>query len=451
MDRPVVRYAKSGNVHVAYQLFGSGSLNLIVTPGSISHLDYYWQEPGLRRFLEELGNFANVAVFDKRGTGLSDRESGVPTYEERMDDIRAVMDAANFHDALLMGLSEGTPMSVLFAASYPSRTKGLVLYGSEAKGMWSPDYPWEATREEWEESFERTDRTWGTMEATERAVKALAPSRLGDEKFSSWLGEMRRMGSSPGAAIALGRSEMNMDVRSILPSIHVPTVVIHLRDDKAVDVGEGRFVASHIPGARLVELPGVDHMFFVDKQLTDRILEEIRGFASGLESAVTTDRMLATVVFTDIVDSTKKVAQLGDLSWQKLLQKHNSMITNEIHKFRGELVKNTGDGFLAIFDGPTRAIRCAWDVTRYAKQLGIEVRAGLHTGECIVTSADVSGIAVHIASRIMNEASGGEVLVSSTVKDLVYGSGVSFTDRGEYLLKGLEDKRKLFSVQTVPS
>ncbi len=449
LAKPEVRYAKSGSVHVAYQVFGDGPVNLVVTPGSITHLDYYWDEPGMRRFLERLGKFARVATFDKRGTGLSDRLTGAPTFEERMDDIRAVMDAAHFDNSVLVGVSDGVPMSILFAASYPSRTRGLVLYGGEAKGSWSPDYPWENTREQWEEAIERIERTWGTRESDGRVVSFMAPSRIGDEKFTRWLGEMRRMGGSPGTSIALARSEMNMDVRSILPTIHVPTIVIHLTGDKACDIGEGRYLANHIPGARIVELPGVDHMFFVDTELTHRILEEIQKFALEVEPAAHQDRMLTTALFTDIVDSTKKAAELGDTRWQKVLEKHESMVRNEISRFSGRVVKNTGDGFLATFDGPTRAIRCAWTVTKSAGQIGIDVRAGVHTGECVVGPADMSGIAIHIASRVLDEASPGEVMVSGTVKDLVYGSGISFKDRGEHQLRGIEEKRRLFSVESV--
>jgi len=450
MAKPEVRYAKSGNVHIAYQTYGDGPVNLVHTPGSISHLDYYWEEPGLRRYREALGKFAKVASFDKRGTGLSDRDLGVPTFEERMDDIRAVMDAAQFKDAVLIGMSEGVPMSILFAASYPSRTRGLVLCGAEAKGTWAPDYPWAATKEQWEASFEREERTWGTKEWTERAVSFLAPSRVGDETFTRWLGEMRRMGASPGVSIALDKSEMNMDVRSVLPTIHVPTMVMHVTGDRACNIAEGRYVAERIPGARFVELPGVDHMFFVNPELTDRISSEIRKFALELEPVTNADRMLATVLFTDIVDSTRKAVELGDIKWQTVLEQHNSMVSNEILRFRGTIVKNTGDGFLATFDGPTRAIKCAWKVTQAAKNLGIEVRAGVHTGECILGPTDVSGIAVHTASRVVDEASTGEVLVSGTVRDLVYGSGISFKERGEYTLKGIEEKRRLYSVESVP-
>lgn len=444
-----VRYANSGGVHIAYQVYGSGPINLVYAPGSITHLDYRWDEPSSRRFFEALGRFARVAIFDKRGTGRSDRDTGIPTFEENMDDIRAVMDSANFHDAILFGMSGGVAMSILFAASYPSRTRRLILYGGEVKGIWDPDYPWAATKDEYEKSIERTERIWGTEEWVERRVSALAPSRVGDTAFTRWLGDTSRMGGSPGAAVALSKSEMALDVRSILPSVQVPTLVIHLTGDRVCNIEEGRYIAKHIPNARLLELPGVDHLFYVDPQVTDRILQEVRSFVEVAEPASNPDRMLTTVLFTDIVGSTKKATELGDDRWQSILEKHNSMVRREVQRFSGVVVKNTGDGFLVTFDGPTRALRCAWAITRSARELGIEVRAGVHTGECIIGATDVSGIAIHMASRILDEASAEEVLVSSTVKDLVYGSGISFKDRGEYELKGIEEKRRLFAVERV--
>ncbi len=443
---PEVRYAKSGDVHIAYQVYGSGPVNIVMAPGTITHLEYYWKLPEMRRWLEGLGKFARVAIFDKRGTGMSDRDAGIPTYEERMDDIRAVMDAVRFDDAILVGVSDGVPMSILFAASYPLRTRGLVLYGGEAKGSWAPDYPWQPTEDKLEEYLRSIEQMWGTKEWEERGVSFLAPSRLGDPAFTRWLSEQMRMGGSPGAAIKLAKSEMNMDVRSVLPAIRVPTLVVHLTDDKGSNVQEGRYIANHIPGARLLELPGRDHMFFVDTRLTDRILREVQTFATGMEPPTRTDRRLTTVLFTDIVDSTKKAAELGDNKWLILLEQHNSMVKNRIERFGGVVVKSTGDGFLATFEGPTGAIKCAWEITRSAKELGIEDRAGVHTGECIIGSTDVSGIAVHVASRVLDEASAGEILVSGTVRDLVYGSRIAFADRGERLLKGIEEKRRLYSV-----
>jgi class 3 adenylate cyclase len=447
LDVPDIRYAKSGEIHVAYQVYGKGPVNLVLTPGSISHLDYYWNEPGGRRWLEGLGEFARVARFDKRGTGLSDREAGIPTFEERMDDIRAVMDAAGFDDAVLVGFSDGVPMSILFAASYPTRTRGLVLYGGEAKGTWDPDYPWASTKEQWEATLKTTERSWGTWEWAERRVSRLVPSRLGDQAFIRWAAEAWRMGGSPGSALAYAKSEMNMDVRSALPAIHVPTLVIHLSDDKVCNIEEGRYIARHIPGARMLELQGTDHVFFyTETELTDRILGEIQKFATGVEPVTRADRMLTTVLFTDIVASTRRAADLGDIRWKGVLERHNSLVKDEIQRFNGVVVKNTGDGFLARFESPSGAIRCAWNITRSAKELGIEVRTGVHTGECIISSTDVGGIAIHMASRILNEAQPGEVLVSSTVRDLVYGSRISFTDREEHELKGIDERRHLYAV-----
>jgi class 3 adenylate cyclase len=446
MGPPEVRYAKSGDVHIAYQVFGSGPINLVYAPGSVTHLDYRWEYPGSKRFFESLGKFARAAIFDKRGTGRSDRDTGIPTFEQNMDDIRAVMDAANFPDAALFGMSGGVAMSILFAASYPSRTRSLILYGGEAKGSWDPDYPWASTKDQWQSSFDRIERTWGTKEWEDRRVSALAPSRRGDEEFARWLGDTSRMGGSPGSALALGKSEMAMDVRSILPSVHVPTLVIHLSGDRACNVEEGRYIAARIPNARLLELPGVDHLFYVDERLTDRIVQEIKNFVTQTELVPPSDRMLTTVLFTDIVGSTGKAAELGDSKWQGVLDRHNSMVRTEVAKFSGSVVKSTGDGFLATFDGPTRALRCACAVTKSAKNLGIEIRAGAHTGECVVGPTDVSGIAVHLASRILDEAPAGEVFVSSTVRDLVYGSGITFKDQGEHQLKGIQEKRRLFSV-----
>jgi len=446
LSRPPIRYAKSGDVHIAYQLFGKGSVNIVLTPGSISHLDYVWKEPGYCRFLEGLAEFAKVVIFDKRGTGLSDRQAGIPTYADRMDDIRAVMDAAQFDNAVLFGISEGVPMSILFAAAYPSRTRGLILYGGLAKGSWSPDYPWGERREEVEARLDLVERYWGTREMAERGVSRMAPSKIGDEKFTRWLWEMRRMGSTPGALIALEKSNLNMDVRHVLPTIRVPTLVIHLRGDRDVNIEEGRYIAKHIPGAKMVELEGIDHMFIVDPKVTERILGEVREFVLNIGSPGPVDRMLATVLFTDIVGSTMKAAELGDAGWKELLEKHNRIVREEVQRNGGIVIKSTGDGFLATFDGPTRALKCACSIRESLNSLGIQIRAGLHTGECIFSESDVSGIAVHIASRTMNLASPNEILLSSTVRDLVYGSNISFEDKGEHELKGIEGKRHLFSL-----
>ncbi len=448
MTKPQIRYAKSGNVHIAYQVFGNGPVNIVFTPGIVSHQDLVWEYPGSTKFLEGLAQFARVAHFDKRGTGLSDRDVRVPNFEERMDDIRAVMDAAHFDKAVLLGFSEGVPMSVLFAASYPSRTNGLVLYGGEARGLWAQDYPWASRSEDWEASFQRMEQMWGTKEYLDRIVSSLAPSKLSDEPFTRWLSDMFRMGSSPGANLALARSEMMMDVTSILPAVRVPTLVIHLTGDRACNVEEGKFLARHIPGARFVELPGGDHLFYVEDRLTYAILGQLRTFVSGIGQASETSRVLTTLLFTDIVNSTRKAAELGDERWEKILEEHNSIVEEEIRKFRGIKVKNTGDGFLATFDGPSRAINCACAVTEGAKRIGLEVRAGLHTGECIIGNGDVGGIGVHIAARVLEMARPSETVVSSTVKDLVVGSKIAFSDRGLHQFKGVVGRWHIFAVQS---
>jgi len=437
---PDVKYAKSGNVHIAYQVFGNGPTNLVFAPGLISHFNYWWKYSGTIRFFEGLAKFARVATFDKRGTGLSDREAGIPTFEERMDDIRAVMDSAGFDKAVLYGASEGAAMSMLFAATYPSRTLALIIYGGQAKGCWSPDYPWEHTKEEYQADWELHERIWGTNEHLQRLV-----SRHGEE-LGRWFFEAECAGASPGAYIALQKSYINMDVRHVLSSIHVPTLILNRVGDQ---IGGARYIASHIQGAKLVELPGEKHFFFGEPEIVDRIVDEVRKFVTDLKRVAQVDRMLMTVLFTDIVGSTTKDAEHGDMGWQALLEKHNSILASEVQRFSGFLVKNTGDGILATFDGPTRAIRCAWAITKLTRDIGLEIRAGIHTGECIVGKSDVSGIAVHLAHRVMEQADGGEVLVSETVKDLVYGSGIKFVNKGEFELKGFEEKKHLFSVVDV--
>ena len=449
LARPEIKYTKSKNVHIAYQVFGNGPINIVFTPGSVSHQDLVWEYRGLVKFLEGLGQIGRIVHFDKRGTGLSDRDIGIPTFEERMDDIRAVMDAAGFETAVLLGFSEGVPMSAIFAAVYPSRTKGLILYGGEARGLRTKDYPWAPTQEDWEAIFRRTEETWGTKEADERRVLGLAPSCQGDDNFTRWLSSLFRMGGSLGSHLALARSEMMLDIRNILPTIHVPTLVLHFTEDRACSVEEGRYIASRIPGAKFVEMPGKDHLFYVNENLTELVLRELRNFISGIGPATEVSRVLTTVLFTDIVDSTAKNVELGDRKWQDLMAKYNSLMNEKILKFRGMLVKTTGDGILATFDGPTRALRCAWEMVHSVEALGIKMRAGVHTGECVLDRGDISGIAVNVASRILDEAGAGQVMISSTVRDLVYGSGIVFQDHDEYKLKGIEEKRRLFSLASL--
>jgi len=435
---PQTRYAKSGDVHIAYQVVGDGPFDLVFVPGWVSHLEVAWEEPSLARFYNRLASFSRLILFDKRGTGLSDRVSvkEVPTLEQRMDDVRAVMDAVGSERAALMGASEGGPMSVLFAATYPQRTSALVLYGTMARR-----FELRPTDEQLQPVFDAMERTWGQAMDT----GLWAPSRAHDQQFKEWLARLGRLGASPGAAAALIRMMIQMDVGHVLSAIRVPTLVIHRTGDRAVAVDLGKRLAEQIPGAKYAELPGDDHLPWVGD--ADAILDEIEEFLTGVRPAPEPDRVLATVLFTDIVGSTERAAELGDHRWRDLLDSYYSLARKELAFFRGREVKTTGDGFLATFDGPARGIRCACAISDSARPLGIEVRAGLHTGECEIMGEDIGGIAVHIGARVAAQAGSGEVLVSSTVKDLVAGSGLRFEDRGAHALKGVPEEWRLFAVE----
>lgn len=440
---PETRYAKSGDVHVAYQTFGSESINLVLTPGWASHIEYAWEEPVYARFLRRLGTFGKVAWFDKRGTGLSDRVPEMPTLEQRMDDIRAVMDAVGFEHAVLFGISEGGSMAMLFAATYPKRTDALVLYGSFAKRIWSEDYPWAPTPEEREKWIESLEKGWGGT--TE--ISTLAPSALNDEAFSKWFATYGRLSVSPSGAVALARLNTQIDVRHVLSAIHVPTLVIHRTGDRDVKVEEGRFLARKIPGARFVELPGNDHVPWAGN--VDEIVDEIEEFLTGRKSPEPSDRVLATILMTDIVSSTERLNELGDTKWKNLLTRHNELVRKELARYRGREVKTTGDGFLATFDGPARAIKCACSIRDNVRELGISIRVGLHTGECeVIGESDIGGVGVHIAQRVESKAGPDQILVSSTVKDLVSGSGLKFNDLGLHSLKGMPEKWRLYEVKS---
>jgi class 3 adenylate cyclase/pimeloyl-ACP methyl ester carboxylesterase len=391
-------------------------------------------------FLERLSSFSRVVMFDKRGTGTSDKVGELPTLERRMDDVRAVMDAAGIRRAALLGVSEGGPMSALFAATYPERTLALILYGSYAKRLRSPDYPWAPSLEERKRWFDLIEKEWGGI----ADLATLAPSVTGDSQFANWWGTYLRMSASPRDAAALGRMNTEIDIRNVLLSIHVPTLVLHRTGDLDIAVGNGKYLAEGIPNAKWVELPGVDHLPWVGD--ADGLLDEMEEFLTGARPAPTKERVLATVLFTDIVDSTRKAAELGDARWRELLSKHNSFARKEISRYRGREVKTTGDGFLATFDGPARGINCALAIRDSVRQLGLEVRAGLHTGECELMGSDVGGIAVNTAARVAAQAEPGSVLVSSTVKDLVAGSGIVFLDRGSYQMKGIPGEWRLFAV-----
>jgi len=441
---PRTEYARSGDLHIAYQVVGDGPLDLVYVPGWVSHVELAWEEPSLARFLGRLASFTRLIVFDKRGTGLSDRvpPSQLPPLEERMDDLRAVMDAAGSKRAAIFGFSEGGNLSTLFAASYPERTRALLLFGTFAKRLWSPDYPWAPTAEQRQQFYAEVERDWG------RGIdlSLYVPSKMGDEAFLDRLNAYFRNAASPGAAVTLLRMNSAVDARHILPAIHVPTLVMHRTGDRSVRIDESRWLAQQVPGARFVELAGEDHMPWVGDQ--DSVLDEIQEFLTGDRPEREPDRVLATVLVTDIVGSTRHAARLGDRAWGELLERHHATVRRELDRFRGVEIDTAGDGFLATFDGPARAVGCAFRIHNAVKSLGIEIRAGLHTGEIELAGGKVHGIAVHTAARIAAQAQTGEVLVSSTVKDLVSGSGIEFADRGSHALKDIPREWQLFAAGT---
>ncbi len=441
MSVPQTRYARSGEVNIAYQVVGSGPIDLVFVAGWVSNIDAFWQEPAVARFFERLASFSRLILFDKRGTGLSDRvpEDRLPTLEQRMDDVRAVMDAAGSERAALFGVSEGGPMCVLFAATFPQRTSALVMYGSYARRMWAPDYPWAPGPEERERWYQALQAGW----AEGADVESLAPSA--DQRFREWWARYLRMSASPGAAIALGRMNTQIDVRAVLPAVKVPTLVLHRSGDRDIDIGGSRWLAAQIDGARFVELAGVDHLAFVGDP--DALLDGVEEFLTGVRRGPEPDRVLATIAFTDIVDSTRRAADLGDRAWRDLLSKHHQTVRGLLERFRGRELDTAGDGFCAAFEGPARAIRCAQAIEQELTRLGLAVRAGIHTGECEVLGDKLAGIAVHIAARIAATAAAGEIRVSSTVRDLVSGSGIDFDDLGATGFKGVPGEWRVFRVR----
>jgi pimeloyl-ACP methyl ester carboxylesterase len=433
--QPETRYAKSGDLNIAYQVVGDGPFDLVYVPGWISNIELMWEDPDQAHLLRRLASFSRLILFDKRGTGLSDPVplDRLPTLEERMDDVRAVMDAAGSDSAALFGFSEGGLMSVLFTATYPERTPALVVYGIFAKRIWSADYPWAPTPEARRREFEALERNW----ATRMDLDQLVPSA--DEAFKRRLATYFRRSASPGAAVALLRMNTEIDVRDVLPSIQVPTLVLHRTDDLDVKVEEGRWIAEQIPGAKYVELPGDEHTVWAGD--VDALVDEVEEFLTGVRRGPEPERVLSTVLFTDIVGSTERAAQLGDRGWSGLVEQHHARVRRELEQWRGREVDTAGDGFLAAFDGPGRGIRAGCAIRDSVRPLGLEIRAGLHTGECQVAGDKVRGIAVHTGARIAAVAAAGEVLVSSTVKDLVAGSGIVFEDRGLRELKGVGEWR----------
>jgi len=441
---PETRYALSGDVHIAYQVVGDGPIDLVFVPGFVTHMELQWKLPEYGAFINELGSFSRLIRFDKRGTGMSDPVSGAPNLETRMDDVRAVMDAVGSRRAAFYGLSEGAAMSILFAATYPERTAALIVRSCSPRTLWAADFPWGRSEQAYQREMDGALRVFGTRAEARESVRALGMQS--DDEVEAFV-DYVRFGTSPGMLEALYRMNKEIDVREVLPTVRVPALVMHGSDDQVVPLQVGGYTAQRMHSARLLELPGVGHLAIRGGAT---IASEIKRFLTdvsqtGWEEA-DADRMLATVLFTDIVESTAKAIELGDRDWRKLLERHNETIRRELLRFRGREIDTTGDGFLAIFDGPARAIRCACAVVDRVRELGISIRAGLHTGECEVTGGKVAGIAVHTGARVASEAVADEVLVSSTVKDLVAGSGIAFQERGLRELKGIPGEWRLFAV-----
>jgi pimeloyl-ACP methyl ester carboxylesterase/class 3 adenylate cyclase len=438
---PETRYAKSGDVHIAYQVVGDGPIDLVFVPGFVSNVEATWQQPARAAFFRRLASFSRLILFDKRGTGMSDRTSQIFTLEQRMEDVHAVMDAAGSKRAALFGLSEGGPMSFLFAASYPQRTSTLVIYGSYAKRAWAPDYPFGWKPDTWDRVLGNIERAWGTAEDSNIAM--YAPSIADDAQRAAAAAAYFRAAASPGAALAVMKMNREIDVRDVLPSVHVPTLILHRVGERVSEIGHARYMAGRIPGAKLVELPGIDHMpWFGDNAA---ILDQVELFLTGQRQAAEPERVLATVQFTDIVQSTERAAALGDRHWREVLENFQTMVREELRQHRGREIDTAGDGFLAAFDGPARAIRCAASVRAGARSQGLEIRAGVHTGECELIGGKLGGIAVHIGARVAAQAVPGEIVVSQTVKDLVAGSGLSFAERGVHALKGVPGEWRLYA------
>jgi class 3 adenylate cyclase len=439
-----VAFARSGDVHIAYRVVGDGPIDLVYVVGAYTHLDVYWEQPAFRRYCERLGEFARVVVFDKRGMGMSDRVPGATPLDERMDDIRAVMDAIGSESAAIMGESEGGPLGILFAAAHPDRTRALILQGAEVRERNDDEWAWgDGTREELEAYWRSLPEQWGL----EGRFINLAPSLEGDPALPSltaWWAKMQRNAVTPAGWEAFSRMAFDIDVREVVPSIHVPTLILHTTEDRIGRIEQARWLADHLPGAKFVELPGGDHVPWFRP---DAVLAEIREFLTGSREPEEPDRVLATVLFTDVVGSTQLATRLGDQRWRDVLETHHTVVRSELARYRGREVDTAWDGFLAVFDGPARAIRAALAIVAAVRATGIEVRAGVHTGEIEqLPDGGVRGIAVHIGARVMAAAGPSEVLVSSAVRDLVAGSGFTFVDRGVHTLKGVEEERRLYAV-----
>jgi pimeloyl-ACP methyl ester carboxylesterase/class 3 adenylate cyclase len=452
MERPATQYARSGDYHIAYQVLGEGPPDLVYVPGWISHLDLYWEEPSIARFLRDLASFSRLIIFDKRGIGLSDPvpPTSMPNLEERTDDVRAILDAIGSEQAVLLGQGYGCPIALFFAATHPERVSRLVLYAATVKaGLRTDDFPWGPTEEErrgWQESAEE----WGTDAFAASWVARLAPSAADNAQFVEWAGRMMRTAASPATAQAFMRMQTFMDARDVLPLIRVPTLVLD-RSEAHMPKGpvdmppleESRYIAERIPGATFVALPGKDYLPWIGDP--ESIVAEVARFVTGEAPARRPDRVLTTVLFTDMVDSTRRAAELGDQRWRELLERHNALVRSYLDEYRGREIDRAGDGFLATFDGPARAIRCAQAIVTSASREGLDVRAGVHSGEVELLEQGIGGISVHVGARVAAKAAPGEVLVTSTVRDLVAGSGIEFEERGDEPLKGVPGRWHLFS------
>jgi pimeloyl-ACP methyl ester carboxylesterase len=439
-DRPETRYAWSGEFCIAYQVYGDGPIDIVLVPGWVSHLEVAWEHPGYRRFMDRLASFARVVVYDKRGTGLSDPVEAAPAFDPRLDDLSTVLQAAGCRRPVLFGWSEGATIAALFAATHPDLVRRLILFGAYARGLWAEDYPFGGDPATLADFTEAVRGAWGEGVS----LTILGPDRIDDDELRRWWGRFERMSASPGIAASLLALNSSMDMREVLPSIHVPTLLVHRVGD-LLPIEGARYAAERIPGARLVELPGADHWPWLAGG--GDVLESVEEFVTGKRPAPEPDRVLATVLFSDIVDSTARAAEIGDTEWRAVLMRHDSLVREAIEKERGVIVKSTGDGALARFDRPTAAVEAARDIaSELANRLGLQARVGLHTGEIELVDGDVAGMTVNVAARIGALASPGEVLVSRTVRDLVLGSELPLREAGTHALKGVPDTWELFAV-----